>query len=338
MMVSSKTVRLQVQTDGHRETHRCAPPRPPDARASGLGFDTLMLSDHVTVTPDVAEQYPEPFTALSWPAGMTTRLRLGTTVVVLPYRHPLLTARMPWQSAPCSAGAEAWPPAFYGGPMRAHRVDRPADLDVVRDSYDKVADNYVHMVTTTGVGDIRRHPWLKASVDAFADTVSGLGPVLDVGCGPGTVTAYLAERGIEVSGVDLSPRMIDNARRLHPHCRFGVASATELDLAEASLGGVLGWWSLLNLPREVLPQVLATFARALKPGGHFLTATHVGDEDALRTEAYGGVPVRWTTHKWPPEQFVTLIERAGLHPVAELRLPADEYTGPGVVVMAKRPA
>ncbi|MBT2467689.1 class I SAM-dependent methyltransferase [Streptomyces sp. ISL-66] len=221
--------------------------------------------------------------------------------------------------------------------MRAHRTDRPADLDVVRESYDGVADNYAHMVLTTGVGDIRTHPWLKASIDAFADTVSGLGPVLDVGCGPGTVTAYLAERGLDVSGVDLSPRMIENARRLHPRCRFAVSSATDLDLAEASLGGVLGWWSLFNLPRDVLPQVLALFARALKPGGHFITATHVGDEDAVRTEAYGGVPVRWTTYKWRPEPFVELIERAGLRPVAELRLPADEHSGPGLVVMAEKP-
>ncbi|WP_369234516.1 LLM class flavin-dependent oxidoreductase [Streptomyces sp. R21] len=64
----------------------------------GLGFDLLMVSDHVAVTPDVAERYPapfyEPFTTLSWLAGITTTLRLGTTVLVLPYRHPLLVARM----------------------------------------------------------------------------------------------------------------------------------------------------------------------------------------------------------------------------------------------------
>ncbi|MEU2508416.1 class I SAM-dependent methyltransferase [Streptomyces sp. NPDC007863] len=222
--------------------------------------------------------------------------------------------------------------------MTPHPIDRPDDLDTVRDSYDRVADNYVDMVLNTGIGDIRQDPWLKASIDAFADTVRGLGPVLDVGCGPGTVTAYLAERGIDVSGVDLSPRMIEHARRLHPRCRFAVASATELDLAEASLGGVLGWWSLFNLPREILPQVLAHFARALKPGGHFVTAFHVGDGDLLRTEAYFGVPVRWTTHRWQPEQLLALIEDAGLRTVAELRLPADATRGPGVVVMARRDA
>ncbi|MGP0027260.1 MAG: LLM class flavin-dependent oxidoreductase [Streptosporangiaceae bacterium] len=57
-----------------------------------------MVSDHVVITPDVAEWYPErflePFTTLSWLAGITTRVRLGTTVIVLPYRQPLLVARM----------------------------------------------------------------------------------------------------------------------------------------------------------------------------------------------------------------------------------------------------
>ncbi|WP_431898516.1 LLM class flavin-dependent oxidoreductase [Nonomuraea sp. bgisy101] len=64
----------------------------------GLGFDLLLVSDHVVITPDVAEQYPapfyEPFTTLAWLSGITSRVRLGTTVLIVPYRHPLLIARM----------------------------------------------------------------------------------------------------------------------------------------------------------------------------------------------------------------------------------------------------
>ncbi|TDD81550.1 LLM class flavin-dependent oxidoreductase [Actinomadura darangshiensis] len=64
----------------------------------GLGFDLLMVSDHVVITPDVGEQYPapfyEPFTTLAWLAGVTERVRLGTTVLIVPYRNPLLVARM----------------------------------------------------------------------------------------------------------------------------------------------------------------------------------------------------------------------------------------------------
>jgi alkanesulfonate monooxygenase SsuD/methylene tetrahydromethanopterin reductase-like flavin-dependent oxidoreductase (luciferase family) len=74
----------------------------------GLGFDLLMVSDHIAVTPDVAAQYPapfyEPFTTLAWLAGITHQVRLGTTVLIAPYRHPLLTARMAANLNQLSAG------------------------------------------------------------------------------------------------------------------------------------------------------------------------------------------------------------------------------------------
>ena len=209
------------------------------------------------------------------------------------------------------------------------------DLAVVRSSYDRVADNYVAM----GMGDLAPTPWLRAALTAFAEDVGNLGPVLDVGCGPGMVTAFLADLGVDVSGVDLSPRMVEHARRLHPRLRFEVASATELQLSDGSCGGVLGWWSLFNLARDVLPGVLASFARALVPGGQVLLGTHVGDGDVDRTEAYGGVPVAWTTHLWRPEQLGALLEEAGLEPVAELRLPPPlPGLGDQVLLAARRTA
>jgi SAM-dependent methyltransferase len=212
-------------------------------------------------------------------------------------------------------------------------VAQPADLELVRTSYDQVAKNYVAM----GVGDLSPTPWLRGALAAFAEDVRGLGPVLDVGCGPGTVTAHLAGLGVDASGVDLSPQMVTHARRLHPGLRFTVASATDLRLGDASLGGVLGWWSLFNLPRDVLPSVLVSFARALVPGGQVLIGTHVGDRDVVRAEAYGGVPVSWTTHLWRPEQLTALLADAGLEPVADLRLPADGSGHPQVLLAACRP-
>lgn len=210
---------------------------------------------------------------------------------------------------------------------------QPADLDDVRASYDRVADTYV----AKSVGDLADHPWLRAALAAFADDVRGLGPVLDVGCGPGQVTAHLAGLGVDVSGVDLSPRMVTHARRLHPGQRFSVASATELQLTAGSLGGILGWWSLFNLPRHVLPGVLTSFARALVPGGQVLLGTHVGEGDVVRTEAYDGVPVSWTTHLWQPEELAALLTDAGLEQVVEMRWPAVPPLRPQVVLCARRP-
>ncbi len=189
-----------------------------------------------------------------------------------------------------------------------------------------------------GVGDLEPYPWLRAALDVFAEAVRDLGPVLDVGCGPGTVSAYLAERGVLVSGVDLSPRMIHHARRHYPHLDFAVGSATTFHAEPASLGGVLGWWSLFNLPRHLLPGVLGSFAEALVPGGQIVIGTHVGDDDVVRTEAYGGVPVAWTTYLWRPEQLSRLIEGAGLEINAELRLPARGLSRPQVLIAAQRSA
>lgn len=67
-------------------------------RAEASGFDLAMVSDHVAVTADVDAKYPAPFleafTLLAWAAGVTSSIALGTTVAILPYRHPLLVAAM----------------------------------------------------------------------------------------------------------------------------------------------------------------------------------------------------------------------------------------------------
>lgn len=210
-----------------------------------------------------------------------------------------------------------------------------ADLETVRESYDRVADAYVEIAA----GSLDAQPWLRAGLAAFAESVRGLGPVLDVGCGPGTVTAQLAALGVDASGVDLSPRMVEHARRLHPGLRFSVASATELELAPASLGGVLGWWSLFNLPRAALREVVRTFAAALVPGGQVLIGTHVGDGEIVRTRGYGDLPVSWTTYLYHPEQVAQMLVDAGLEPVGELRLPVQPPSmRPQVLLAARRPA
>lgn len=212
-------------------------------------------------------------------------------------------------------------------------MNKPADLDGVRASYDRVADNYVAM----GVGELAGEPWLRAVLAAFAEEVRALGPVLDVGCGPGTITAHLAKLGLTVSGVDLSPRMVAHAQRLHPTLQFSIGSATDLDLPGASLGGVLAWWSLFNLPREVVPSVLTALGRALKPGGQLLLGTHAGTGAITRSQAYGDLPVAWTTYLWHPDELSALLRDAGLEPVAEVRLAADPRGQPQVVLSARRP-
>jgi probable F420-dependent oxidoreductase len=66
--------------------------------AEALGYHFIAISDHVVLTPDVQSQYPAPFydplVTLAWLTGKTEKVELGTSVLVLPYRHLFNTAKM----------------------------------------------------------------------------------------------------------------------------------------------------------------------------------------------------------------------------------------------------
>ena len=82
-------------------------------------------------------------------------------------------------------------------------------------------------------------PWDRAVLATFAELVSRdeLGPVADIGCGPGRITGYLHYLGLDAFGVDLSPGMLAVARQALPRLRFVEGSMTGLDLPDGSLGG-----------------------------------------------------------------------------------------------------
>ncbi|MER5632750.1 class I SAM-dependent methyltransferase [Streptomyces nitrosporeus] len=197
------------------------------------------------------------------------------------------------------------------------RPARPAYLTAVQESYDTVAADYAARVKDPAELD----PLSRAMLHAFAEDVreAGPGPVMDVGCGPGKVTAYLSALGVPVSGLDISPKMAGLARRAHPGVRFTVGTFTGLPRDDGSLGGVLAYYSTHHTPPGLLPRVFAEFHRALAPGGRLMLAGHVGDGEHLRpTRAYGGHPVSYESHLLPPDRIAGLLDGAGLTVTARL--------------------
>jgi SAM-dependent methyltransferase len=188
-------------------------------------------------------------------------------------------------------------------------VDEPAHLRTTRATYDAVALDYSRLFP-----DLRAEtPLDQAMLDRFAELTkaAGLGPVADLGCGTGRVTAHLDSLGVDVFGIDLSEAMVDFARRAHPHLRFDVGSITALDLSDAAAGGVLAWYSTIHTPPRDLPGVFAEFSRVLAPGGHLLVGFHVGDGHQPRTVAFpDGASV--DAYDVTPEKVADLTRRAGL--------------------------
>ncbi|WP_265864293.1 class I SAM-dependent methyltransferase [Streptomyces sp. SKN60] len=204
-----------------------------------------------------------------------------------------------------------------------------------RTSYDTVAADYADLVR----GLLDRTPYERAMLALFADAVraSGGGPVADLGCGPGRITAHLGGLGLDVLGIDLSPAMIDVARREHPGTDFRVGSMTELDLPDGSMGGLVAWYSLIHVPDAELDRTLAHFHRALRPGGPLLLAFHAGDETRLKTEGYGGHPLRLHVHLREPEQLAGRLAAAGFAVEARMTLTSAE-SALGALVVARRAA
>ena len=216
-------------------------------------------------------------------------------------------------------------------------MTEPSYLAAIRESYDTVAADYVQLVKNPAELD----PLSRAMLAAFAETVrsAGLGPVADLGCGPGKVTAYLAELGVPVFGIDLSPRMIELARRTYPELTFTVGSMTAPEIGDGELGGVLAYFSTHHTPPEQLPVVFGEFHRTLAPGGHLMLAGHVGDNQLRRpTQAYGGHPVSYESHLIPPERIAELLERAGFAITARLvQEPTAESKRTYATVLARKP-
>src|SRR3989442_9424392 len=140
------------------------------------------------------------------------------------------------------------------------------------ESYDRIAERYAEEF----FDELDRKPFDRDLLDRYADTVRGRGQVCDLGCGPGHVARYLHARGVDVLGLDISPRMVEVARRLNPGIPFDQGDMQRLHLPDSSLAGAVAFYSMIHLARSVVPRSLDEVMRVLRPGGVALIAVHGG--------------------------------------------------------------
>ena len=151
--------------------------------------------------------------------------------------------------------------------------------------------------------------------------------MLDLGCGAGVpVTRWLVGRGFAVTGVDVSERQLELARRLVPGATFVRADMSELGFGPGTFGAVVAFHSIIHVPRAEHPALLAAIYGWLEPGGSFLATMTVTDFEGEESDWEGwGAAMRWS--HFGERANVEMLRRSGFEIVY-----AEPRTGKGTGV------
>jgi SAM-dependent methyltransferase len=160
------------------------------------------------------------------------------------------------------------------------------DLNRIESLYDKVAREYAAKFS----GEHEKKPKDQEILRRFAQEIGGRRPVWDFGCGPGQTTQYLTNLGIDISGLDLSERILEQARTNHPKIHFQKGHILELEFEDDSIAGAVAFYTIVHFSEEQVRRACHEVLRVLQPGGIFLLTYHVG-EKTIHVEDFLGKKV-----------------------------------------------
>ncbi len=209
-----------------------------------------------------------------------------------------------------------------------------------REVFNLSAQTYVDFVGTELSADTEG-PVDRSLLAAFAELVGrqDVKLVADVGCGPGRVAEFLASRGLDVIGVDVSAALLSIARAAHPSIEFRLGQLDALPFDAGVLAGAVCWYSIIYTPPERLDASIVELARVLLPGGFLLLAFQTEGAPVRRRDAVG-TALSLTSYRHSVREVAARLIGAGFEIYATvLRAPDLEHetTSQGFVIAANAP-
>jgi ubiquinone/menaquinone biosynthesis C-methylase UbiE len=147
------------------------------------------------------------------------------------------------------------------------------DLNKIESLYDALAREYAETFT----GEHEKKSKDREMLQKFSQAIGNRRPVWDLGCGPGQTSKYLKDLGVEISGLDLSDKLLEQARTIHPEIPFIKGNILELEFEDDSIAGAVAFYSMVHFTEDQVGIAFSEVFRVLQPGGIFLLTYHIGE-------------------------------------------------------------
>jgi ubiquinone/menaquinone biosynthesis C-methylase UbiE len=148
------------------------------------------------------------------------------------------------------------------------------DSNKIANVYDSLAKEYAEAF----FGEHEKKPMDCEMLRRFALEIGDRLPIWDFGCGPGQTSQYLKDLGLNVSGLDLSEKILEQARTFHPGINFHKGNILNLTFENNSIAGIVAFYSIVHFSEEQVGIAFNEIFRVLQPGGIFLLTFHIGTQ------------------------------------------------------------
>ena len=143
------------------------------------------------------------------------------------------------------------------------------------DCYNKTAKNYAEKF----IDELNHKHLDRILLKCFVDENINKGKLIDLGCGPGQTTKFIADQELtDIVGIDISEEMINVARSINPHLHFETGDILKLEYPDKTFGSAVAFYSIVHFDQEQIRTAFKEVKRILKDDGQFLFSFHVGNE------------------------------------------------------------
>ncbi len=210
------------------------------------------------------------------------------------------------------------------------------DLNRIESLYDALAREYAEAFT----GEHEKKPKDREMLLRFSQIIGDRKPVWDLGCGPGQTAKYLKDLGVEISGLDLSEKLLEQARTIYPEIRFVKGNILNLGFENDTVAGAVSFYLIVHFTEDQVGTAFSEVFRVLQPGGIFLLTCHVG-EGTVHLDEFLGRKIDIDFMFFTADFISRCLKDAGFENIEITErepYPGIEYGSRRAYVFAKKPA